>query len=284
MRGHLRKMRTEANAPIDYFLRLDESEHHLNTHIGSQVTLSWSGNIACVHCGNATPRSYSQGHCYPCFKLLAQCDLCVVSPERCHFAEGTCRDPSWGQTFCMRPHLVYLANSSGIKVGITNEQNLPTRWIDQGATQALPVVAVQTRAQSGFVEVAFKEHISDRTQWQQMLMADDRQVDLGEIRDQLFAEVSVKLDMLRNRFGIQAISLLDEQTSTFDYPVRQYPTRVTSMSFDKQLEISGTLIGIKGQYLIFDTGVINLRKFTGYEIEMTVGEVQNHIGRQMSLL
>ena len=284
MRGHLRKMRAEPGEPIDYYLRLDDIEEHLNPHLGSWLTLTWTGKIGCVACGQTTRRSYGQGHCYDCFSTLAQCDLCVVSPERCHYDQGTCRDPAWGEAFCLQPHLVYLANSSGIKVGITKVENLPTRWIDQGATQAVPIVAVQTRAQSGFVEEALRKHVSDRTQWQQMLMADDRQVDLGAIRDRLIPEVEAELDGLRNRFGIQAISLLTAQTETFVYPVRQYPTQVVSMSFDKQPVISGTLFGIKGQYLIFDTGVINLRKFTGYEIEMSVGEAQNHIGKQLTFL
>ena len=115
-------MTVEHNDPIDYYLNLDDQQIHLNLHIGSRVHLSWTGVITCIHCGEATRKSYSQGYCYPCFKKLATCDLCVVSPERCHYHEGTCRDPAWGERFCMQPHLVYLANSSGIKVGITKQE------------------------------------------------------------------------------------------------------------------------------------------------------------------
>ena len=184
----------------------------------------------------------------------------------------------------MQPHLVYLANSSGIKVGITKEENLPTRWIDQGAVQAIPIIAVQTRQQSGFVEVAFKNHISDKTQWQRMLKADDPHVDMQKIRDDLLAAIEPELDALRQRFGIQAIQPLTGDTQIFRYPVQQYPTKVSSMSFDKTPDVNGGLLGIKGQYLIFDTGVINLRKFTGYEIEFSVGTEKAERGKQLSLL
>lgn len=253
--------------PVRYFMRLDDEAIPLNDHIGKTISLVHTGNIECLHCGNKTKRSYSQGYCYPCFKRLAQCDLCVVSPDRCHFEQGTCRDADFARNFCMQPHLVYIANSSGIKVGITKRENLPTRWIDQGAVQALPVVAVQTRQQSGFVEVAFKNHISDKTQWQQMLKADDRKIDMFAARDELMKDVKADLDTVSQRFGIQAIqSITDAEVSEFTYPVERYPTKVVSLSFDKTPEITGHLLGIKGQYLIFDIGVINLRRFTSYEV------------------
>ena len=285
MRGFLRKMASRHNDPIDYYLRLDDEEIHLNGFIGSSIKLSYSGLITCLNCGRTTKKSYSQGYCYPCFKKLAQCDLCVMNPERCHFAEGTCRDNKFAESFCMNPHLVYLANSSGVKVGITRQENLPTRWIDQGAVQALPIIAVQTRQQSGFVEVAFKKHISDKTQWRRMLTADLVQVDLMEIRDQLMQDVSDELDKLKNRFGLQAIQpITNAEVQTFNYPVQQYPAKVVSMNFDKTPEIEGVLQGIKGQYLIFDIGVINVRKFTSYEIEFTPVEQRGAATTQLQLL
>lgn len=258
--------------PVQYYLRLDEDAIPLNEYIGQRITLAYSGKVQCIECGRATKKSYSQGFCYPCFKKLAQCDLCVVSPERCHFDAGTCRDADFAANFCMQPHIVYLANSSGIKVGITKTENLPTRWIDQGAVQAIPIMNVMTRQQSGFVEVAFKHHVSDKTQWQQMLKSEDKHIDLIASRDRLLTEVKNELDPVIHRFGIHAIQpILDAEVQTLVYPVQQYPTKVASLSFDKTPEVSGQLLGIKGQYLIFDTGVINLRRFTSYEIEFTPG-------------
>ncbi len=117
------------------------------------------------HCGASTRKSYGDGYCYPCFKTLARCDLCVVSPDRCHYAAGTCREPAWGEAFCMQPHVVYLANSAGAKVGITKPENLPGRWLDQGATQAVVIMRTHSRHQAGCVEAALARHVSDRTDW-----------------------------------------------------------------------------------------------------------------------
>ena len=258
--------------PVQYSLRLSDDAYPLNEYIGQSVTLRHLGTIECLECGRASKKSFSQGYCYPCFKKLAQCDLCIVSPERCHFDQGTCRDADFAANFCMQPHIVYLANSSGIKVGITRPENLPTRWIDQGAVQALPVMNVMTRQQSGFVEVAFKHLVSDKTHWQKMLRGENERLDLVALRDELLAELKPKLDPLIQRFGIQAIQpIMNAEVQTLTYPVEKYPTKVVSLNLDKTPEISGTLLGIKGQYLIFDIGVINLRRFTSYEVEVTTG-------------
>ena len=279
MHGFLRKMSSQLPTggctpqnPVQYSLRLSDDAYPLNEYIGQSVTLRHLGTIECLECGRASKKSFSQGYCYPCFKKLAQCDLCIVSPERCHFDQGTCRDADFAANFCMQPHIVYLANSSGIKVGITRPENLPTRWIDQGAVQALPVMNVMTRQQSGFVEVAFKHLVSDKTHWQKMLRGENEHLDLVALRDELLAELKPKLDPLIQRFGIQAIQpILNAEVQTLTYPVEKYPTKVVSLNLDKTPEISGTLLGIKGQYLIFDIGVINLRRFTSYEVEVTTG-------------
>lgn len=294
MRGFLRKMSSQVpeggcseDNPVRYSLRLDDEAISLNEHIGSQISLMHTGNINCIECNRKTKKSYSQGYCYPCFKKLAQCDLCVVSPERCHFDDGTCRDTDFAENFCMQPHIVYIANSSGIKVGITRQQNLPTRWIDQGAVQALPVMSVMTRQQSGFVEVAFKNHVSDKTRWQQMLKSETPHVDLIETRDRLFHEIRADIAPLVERFGIQAIQpILDGDPQTFVYPVTQPPQKIVSLNFDKTPEVTGILQGIKGQYLILDKGVINLRRFTSYEVEFstTVPESSSGQENQLSLL
>ncbi len=285
MRGTLRKMTSRHNDPVDYYLPLDDEEIHLNPFIGTQIRLKFSGRISCIECGRVTKKSFSQGYCYPCFKKLPQTDLCLMSPERCHHAKGTCRSEEFAQSFCMQPHLVYIANSSGIKVGITRQDNLPTRWIDQGAVQGLPIIAVHTRQQSGFVEVVFKKHISDKTNWRRMLKSEAAPIDLVAKRDELLIELEDELDALRHRFGLQAVELItDDTVQEFNYPVQQYPEKIISMNFDKTPVIEGTLWGIKGQYLIFDKGVINLRKFTAYDIEFTPLEARSSVASQLPLL
>lgn len=205
----------------------------------------------------------------PCFKKLAQCDTCIVKPETCHFDAGTCREPEWAERHCFQPHVIYLANSSGLKVGITRGTQVPTRWLDQGAIQALPILEVHTRQQSGLVEVLFKEEVADRTNWRAMLKGEVEPLDLVTERDRLLARLESGLGQLRQRFGADAIRPLDEPPVSFDYPVLEHPRKIVSHNFDKQPEVAGTLLGLKGQYLILDSGVINLRKFTGYEVAVS---------------
>ena len=154
--GALRKMtaQLDEDGNIEYQLPVGENSLALNALIGKHVNITFDGAINCSHCGRKTKKSYSQGFCYPCMQKLAQCDMCIMKPETCHLDKGTCREPQWGEENCMIPHYVYLANTSGLKVGITRHTQIPTRWIDQGATQALPIFKVNTRLQSGLVEIA----------------------------------------------------------------------------------------------------------------------------------
>ncbi len=268
--GNLRKMVTGAEETVQYQLPLGDSLVPMNELIGSSLQLEHLGEINCIHCGRKTNKSFNQGYCYPCFKRLAQCDLCIVSPETCHYHEGTCREPEWGEENCMIEHVVYLANTSGIKVGITRLTQVPTRWMDQGAVQALPIFRVQTRRQSGLVEVVFKQHIADRTNWQAMLKSRGDAIDLATERDRLFGECDGEIKALQDEFGLQAIRHLEsEHVNTFNYPVEEYPTKVSSHNLDKTPTVGGQLRGIKGQYLMFDTGVINMRKYGGYRLALS---------------
>lgn len=268
--GHLRKMLTTLADTVQYSLPVGDETIELNPLLGQSIKLTYSAMINCIHCGRKSSKSFNQGYCYPCFKKLAQCDTCIMSPEKCHYFEGTCREPAWGDEFCMQDHYVYLANSSGIKVGITRGTQIPTRWMDQGAIQAMPIFRVSNRLQSGVVEVVFKKHIADKTNWRTMLKGELDFIDLGKERDRLFTECEVEIAELQQQFGLQAIQKIgDAETVTINYPVLEYPTKVTSMNFDKQAEVEGTLMGIKGQYLILDTGVINIRKFAGYHINFS---------------
>ena len=256
------------NQPVQYQLPIGADLLPLNEHIGQTIKLSYQHEINCVACGRKTKKSFAQGHCYPCFRTLASCDMCIMKPETCHYAEGTCREPQWGEANCFIPHYVYLANSSGIKVGITRGTQIPTRWMDQGAVQALPVFQVDNRLQSGLLEMTIKQHISDRTDWRKMLKADAEPLDLKVIRDDLIEQCSAEIATIQDAQGSDAIRVLDEQVVNIYYPVSEYPEKIKSLNFDKQAEIEGRLLGIKGQYLILDTGVLNVRKFSGYNIEV----------------
>jgi hypothetical protein len=270
--GHLSKMEasldTEGN--VDYQLPIDDQRIGMNTLIGQSISIEHIGDIHCIHCGRRTKKSFSQGYCYPCFSKLPQCDTCIMSPEKCHFHHGTCRDPEWGEKYCFTDHFVYLSNTSGVKVGITRGTQLPTRWIDQGATQGLPIFRVQTRYQAGLIEDCIREHIADKTHWQKMLKGNSDSVDLHSLRDELMAKSEDGLEFLEQEHGLQALQrLYNENITEIKFPVEQFPEKVKSLNLDKQPLVEGVLQGIKGQYLIMDTGVINIRKFTAYNVKFS---------------
>ncbi len=265
--GHIKKMQAVLTDTVEYSLPIGDELIGLNQYIGKQIKLTYKDEIHCSNCGKRTKKSYSQGHCYVCMTKLAQCDLCIMKPETCHYHLGTCREPSWGEQFCFQNHFVYLANSSGLKVGITRHTQVPTRWIDQGATQALPMFKVKTRLQSGLVEMALKKHVSDKTDWRKMLKGQAESKNMTVERDALLEQASDALAAIQDEQGAGQIELLaDAKEVSINYPVLQYPEKVSSFNFDKTPVIEGQLLGIKGQYLILDKGVLNLRKFTSYNL------------------
>lgn len=269
--GNIRKMRTSLGGEVVYTLPIGEQEVAINPLIGEQIAIYFDGQINCVHCQRLTKKSFNQGYCYPCFRKLAECDSCIMSPEKCHFHLGTCRDEAWAQTHCMVDHIVYLANSSGLKVGITRATQIPTRWMDQGAIQAIPLIKTQSRYLSGLVEVALKEYVSDRTQWQRMLKNDVVHVSLQEEKEHLLSQAAEAISTLQQRHGLDAIQIIEMEqidSTGINYPVKQYPVKVKAFNLDKDPVIEGKLMGIKGQYLILDTGVVNLRKYTGYALSL----------------
>ena len=268
-KGNLAKMKTTLASPVDYKLPVGDELVKLNEVIGKKLSIKFLDEINCVHCGRKTNKSFSQGYCYPCFKSLAQCDMCIVKPETCHFHEGTCREPEWGEQHCFQDHYVYLANSSGVKVGITRGSQIPTRWIDQGASSAIAVFRAKDRLVSGQLEVILKQHIADKTNWQRMLKGEPEHADLIARRDELLKVCAKELQQLEKELGSDAFEFLaDEQQQDINFPVDIYPEKIKAHNFDKTPAVSGVLQGIKGQYLIFDTGVLNIRKFGGYKVEV----------------
>lgn len=270
--GDLRKMKVEATHPVSYLMPVGAILLRVNDRLGRSLRVCHTGNIHCIECGRKTRKSFAQGYCFPCFKSLAECDLCIMRPETCHFAQGTCRDEEWAKNHCMQDHYVYLANSSGLKVGITRGTQLPTRWIDQGASQAIAMFKVKNRLHSGLLEVMLKKQVSDRTDWRKLLKGPPEEQDMVEVRDRIIGLVGSDLDMLKQSNPELEWELLHDAPVQLTYPVDHYPEKPVSLNLDKTPDISGTLLGIKGQYLIFDCGVINIRKFAGYEVSVSCPE------------
>jgi len=256
-------MRVEPSSPVQYFLPVGDEELALNPLIGNSIQIRYTGKINCIACGRAIKKSFAQGHCFPCMNSLARTDGCVIRPETCHYHLGTCREPEWGETHCLTPHTVYLSNTSGVKVGITRGLDPLTRWIDQGATQGRTIRVAKDRLESGRVEVALKEYLADKTNWRAMLKGPAETVDLR-------AEFERVLALHRETSGNEALAgeaPTEEVSATLEYPVLSYPEKIRSHNLEKTDLLEGTLVGIKGQYLILDTAVINMRKYGGYVLD-----------------
>lgn len=261
--GTLLKMETKLVNPIEYELPIGDELIYMNPLIGKYIALKWLKEIYCVACGRKTNKSFAQGFCYPCFLNAPETSECIFRPELCRAQDGIARDMEWAENHCLQDHIVYLAISSGIKVGVTRSGQIPTRWIDQGAWQAIKLAKTPNRYTAGLIEVALKEHISDRTNWQRML------------KNQLIEGVDLtiaKKDMIAHLpSDLQNYISEEDNITEINYPVNEYPEKVKSLSFDKLGEIAGRLWGVKGQYLIFDDGtVLNMRKHTGYMVELEV--------------
>ncbi|MCZ6854172.1 MAG: DUF2797 domain-containing protein [Gammaproteobacteria bacterium] len=258
--GPLEKLKVTRGEVVEYELLAGDKTLELNHLVGKGLEIRFLDQISCRNCETPSRKSYGGGYCYPCFKKLAQCDLCVMSPDRCHYAQGTCREPDWGDAFCMQPHLVYLANSSGAKVGITRLGYEIGRWMDQGATQALPILKTPTRHIAGLCEVALAQYLTDRTDWRALVSRDAPTVDLTELREKLRSQVA--------DLPVESVWLNDVAEERFQYPVQSYARTLERLRLDDAGLIHAGLLGIKGQYLIFDTGVFNVRQHTSYHVSL----------------
>ena len=263
--GPLSKMRVEpgaaAGASARYWLRVGAAQLALHDSLGLGVEIKFLDSITCSYCQAPTRRSYGGGYCYGCFTRLARCDLCVVSPDRCHYAAGTCREPAWGEQFCMREHLVYLANSSGAKVGLTAAGNELNRWLDQGAVQGLVILRAATRAAAGLAEAQLAKSLTDRTDWRILVSRDVPAIDLVGLRDQLKADSASLPAGVGWHVG---------QVQALRYPVLRYGRRLTLLRLQERPVVRGNLLGIKGQYLLFDHGVFNVRHHTSFHVRVNL--------------
>jgi hypothetical protein len=261
--GNIYKMESSSEEVIQYVLPLGSHKVSMNRLIGKEIQLEFAGKIHCIKCGRETRKSFAQGYCYPCFTSAPETEDCVLRPELCRAHEGVARDMDYAEKNCLIEQVVYLSLTSGLKIGVTRSTQLPTRWIDQGAVRALVFARAPNRYTAGLIEVAMKQHIADKTNWRKMLSGPDPGLkDLNEEKERLRSEVPEQFTPFLTR---------DEAITVLKYPVSRYPEKIKSLNLDKDPQVSGTLTGIKGQYLMFDGDrVINMRKYGGYLIRMQI--------------
>jgi len=243
---------------VAYSLLLDQQEVPLNPLIGQRIAIRFTGERRCIYCGRKVSKLFNHGSCWPCFQRLAVNDLCQVKPSLCHYE--TCREPEWGDANCMIPTYVYLAKSSDIKVGIT--RRLPGRWVDQGAVEAVPIARVPTRKMAGDLELYLTQYLPDKTNWRKMLQGEVVATDLLEVRRRV-------LGLIPEEY--RPYVLPDEEMRRITYPLERPPVKVTSHDLEKG-GAEGVLLGIKGSYLVLDSGVLNVPKFAGYLVSFESGE------------
>jgi hypothetical protein len=260
--GVLTKMETEYGKPIQYYLVFENSFLNVNQLLDKNIEISFVG-FQCLNCGKKK-KIFRQGFCYDCFYSSAAVGDWIMKPELSTAHLGIAdRDLVYEEKVQLQPHIVYLALSSEIKVGVTRKTQVPTRWIDQGANEAISIIEVPNRYLAGITEVALKNHYADKTNWRKMLTNDIEAVDLVAER--------LKLQYLIPAEAQEYFYLDKNDLYQMEYPVLQFPAKVKSLSLDKTPHFQGKLTGIKGQYLLFEDGtVFNVRGSEGYIVSILV--------------
>jgi len=263
--GVLKKMATENTDPVNYYLDMGEDFLNMNQLFNQKISIQFLG-YECLNCG-ADKKIFRQGFCYECFFQTPRSGDWIMRPElsKAHL-DIEDRDLEFEKKMQLQPHVVYLANSSNVKVGVTRKAQIPTRWIDQGAHEAIEIVEVPNRYLAGITEVALKDHVSDKTNWRKMLTNDVIDLDLTEERDKLepFLPEEVRPYFIGSNKETEIL-----------FPVEQYPKKIKSLNLDKTLHFEGVLKGIKGQYLLFeDSTVFNVRNWEGYVVKILVESLE----------
>lgn len=253
----LKKMMTELNDVVHYYLDVENDLLNLNQLLNREIEISFEG-YQCLCCGEEK-KIFRQGFCYDCFYGSAQGGDWIMKPELSTAHKGIeDRDLEYEKSVQLKPHIVYLALSSNVKVGVTRKTQVPTRWIDQGASKALEIVEVPNRYLAGITEVALKEFVADKTSWQKMLKNDIVEADLLQERESLKSHIPKEA---------QPYFLDNSKITELNYPVDRYPTKIKSLNLEKTPNFSGNLMGVKGQYLIFENGtVFNVRNNEGNKV------------------
>jgi len=260
--GNLLKMRVALQNPVTYTLKLGDDLIDMNALVGHEIHLSFEGRINCVNCGRLTKKSFGQGFCYPCFRDAPQNAECIIKPELCRAHLGEGRDVAWEKEHHLKPHIVYLAQTDKIKVGVTRSTQVPTRWIDQGARRAIPIAEVPYRYLAGQIEVALKQKFSDKTNWRNMLK------DVSD--EDMFVADYCELAQNHLPEELQQYQVQECSVTEIQYPVEAYPDKVKSLNLNKHPVISSTLMGIRGQYFILEDGqVFNVRNHSGYYVHFS---------------
>lgn len=259
--GVLTKMETEFVSPIQYYLVFENDFLNMNQLLDKNISIQFV-KYQCLNCGLDKP-IYRQGFCKSCFFDIPQAADWIMRPElsTAHLDKED-RDLAYEKKVQLQPHIVYLANSSNVKVGVTRKSQVPTRWIDQGAHEAIEIVEVPNRYLAGITEVALKDFVGDKTNWRTMLKNDLVDEDLVAWRERLKQYIPAEA---------KAYFIESNSETNIEFPVHKYPEKPKSLNLIKEQQYTGKLMGIKGQYLIFeDDTVFNIRGNEGLVVAISI--------------
>lgn len=255
--GVIRKMKSELSDPVEYLWELGGDFVQVNQAIGRHLHLRHLG-YQCLNCGESR-EIFNMGYCKPCFFEAPGAAEWIVSPElsKAHLDQED-RDLAYEKEMQLQPHVLYLAETGNVKVGVTRKSQIPTRWIDQGASAALPIAETPNRYLAGIAEAELKGHISDKTSPTKMLTGETSGESLEEWREKLMKFLPEE---------VKSYTLERQEIQEITYPVKDYPVKVKTFRMDKDPDFGGVLKGIRGQYLIFeDHRALNLRGHEGYVV------------------
>ena len=260
--GSISKLTCEFKNPILYKFNIGNQSFDLNNYIGKNIKIKFLDKINCIECGNKIKKTFMQGFCYPCFIKSPKTSECIFKPHLCRAHLGESKDMEWSKKYCLSDQYVYLSITSNLKVGVTRYNQIPNRWIDQGAHHAIKLAKVPNRYLAGMIEIKLSKYISDRTQWRKMLQGNYEQIDLINKKKELAKLLSSEYQ--------KYISTNNKIQNLF-YPQLNQLEKIKSINIEKTPLIDGQLTGIKGQYIIIDNlYVLNVRKYTGYSFEIEI--------------
>ena len=260
--GQISKLITQLSDPIEYFFPIGQESINLKNYFNCEFEIVFNGDIFCINCNKKINKTFMQGYCYPCFLQSPKTSECIFKPHLCRAHEGESRDMQWSEKNCLTTTYVYLSLTSNLKVGVTRSSHIPSRWIDQGAHQAIKLAKCPNRYTAGMIEVEISKHISDRTQWRKMIQGIYDNIDLLKEKNRLLNTLSESLKRYKSK---------NDDIINFKYPGKRTPEKIKSINMEKLKNFNGILTGIKGQYLIFNNEyVLNVRKYTGYVFNLKI--------------
>ncbi len=262
--GPLSKLLLAIQTPVQAYAEAGPHIIHLNAQIGKILRMEAMGLWHCKACGEVFTSLFRMGCCKICFFESPLAGDAILRPElsKAHLGQAD-RDLAYEAKYQLQPHVVYLADSGGLKVGVTRHAQRHTRWMDQGASRVRVIAVTENRHQAGLIEVALKVGYSDKTSWRPMLAG----MDSGQ---SLYEESQKALFLFPERMRPFFVAEGEEVQLAYPAPAC---AKATSLKLKGMSAWEGRLAGIRGQYLILeDQRVFNVRAHEGAQVRWSFRE------------